>query len=131
MLTNAGGPGVAATDALESHGLALADLQDTTRAALAALLPPAASLQNPVDMLAAASPIHYATCLRYLLADEGVDSVLVILPPPPMDSAGAVARAMIPIIYAAEKPVVVALMGERMIREAVEYFRAGGSDGRS
>jgi acetyltransferase len=124
VLTNAGGPGIAATDALEAHGLALAVLQESTRAALAEILPPAASLHNPVDMLAAASPIHYATCLRHLLADPGVDSILVILPPPPMDSAGAVARAMIPIIYAAEKPVVVALMGERMIREAVEYFRA-------
>ncbi len=99
-------------------------MQDATRTALAEILPSAASLNNPVDMLAAASPIHYATCLRHLLANSGVDSVLVILPPPPMDSAGGVARAMIPIIYAAKKPVVVALMGERMIREAVEYFRA-------
>jgi acetyltransferase len=49
---------------------------------------------------------------------------MVIVPPPPLESAGGIARALIPIIYAATKPVVIALMGERMIQEAVEYFRA-------
>jgi acetate---CoA ligase (ADP-forming) len=124
VLTNAGGPGVTAADALESHGLQMATLQPETEAQLQKTLPPAASLQNPVDMLAAASPGQYATCLQILLADPGVDSVMVILPPPPMYSAGGVAKAMLPIIYATSKPVVVALMGEKMIQEAVEHFRA-------
>ncbi len=124
ILTNAGGPGVTAADALESHGLKLAVLQGSTLQILQELLPPAASVHNPVDMLAAAGPEQYATCLRHLLADPGVDSVLVILPPPPTHTAGGVARAMIPIIYTSDKPVVVALMGERMIQEAIEYFRA-------
>ncbi len=124
VLTNAGGPGVTATDALESHGLHLASLSAETQAALATLLPAGASLRNPVDMLAAATAEQYADSLRILLDDPHVDSVMVILPPPPMESAGGVARAMIPIIYSANKPVVVALMGERMIQEAVEYFRA-------
>jgi acyl-CoA synthetase (NDP forming) len=53
-----------------------------------------------------------------------VHSCMVILPPPPVHSAGSVARALIPIINVAKKPAVVALMGERMIQEAVEYFRA-------
>ena len=75
-------------------------------------------------MLASASPEQYASCLSILLADPGVDSVLVILPPPPMYTAGAVAKALIPVIHNAEKPVVIALMGERLIQEAVEHFRA-------
>ncbi len=124
ILTNAGGPGVTAADALESHGLKLAALQEPTCQALRELLPPAASVHNPVDMLAAAGPGQYATCLQLLLADPGVDGVLVILPPPPTHTAGGVARAMVPIIYTSSKPVVVALMGERMIQEAIEYFRA-------
>ncbi len=124
VLTNAGGPGVTAVDALEAHGLCLATLTEPTKAALRAILPPAASIGNPVDMLAAATPEQYSTCLRLLLEDPEVDSVMVILPPPPMYSAGGVARAMIPIIYAADKPVVVALMGERLIQEAVEHFRS-------
>jgi acetyl coenzyme A synthetase (ADP forming)-like protein len=124
VLTNAGGPGVTAADALEANGLWLSDLKDETRQALRALLPPAASLNNPVDMLASASPEQYAASLRILLADPGVDGVLVILPPPPMHTAGAVAKALIPVIHGAEKPVVIALMGERLIQEAVEHFRA-------
>jgi len=124
VLTNAGGPGVTAADALEAHGLRLAALRPETEAALRALLPADASVRNPVDMLAAATARQYAEGLRLLLDDPGVHSVMVVLPPPPMESAGGVARALIPIIYSATKPVVVALMGERMIQEAVEYFRA-------
>jgi len=124
ILTNAGGPGVTAADALESHAMHLANLSEDTRQALAAILPPAASLHDPVDMLASASPEQYASCLHILLKDRGVDGVMVILPPPPMYTAGAVAKAIIPVIHPSGKPVVVALMGERLIQEAVEHLRA-------
>jgi acetate---CoA ligase (ADP-forming) len=124
VLTNAGGPGVTASDALESEGLQLARLKSETRNALMAFLPEAASLQNPIDMLASASPDQYAQSLKLLLDDPGVDGVMIILPPPPMYTAGAVARAVIPVIHSADKPVVIALMGERLIQEAVEHFRA-------
>ncbi len=124
VLTNAGGPGVTAADALESNGMYLAEFTEATCAAMQAILPSAASLHNPVDMLASASPEQYARCLAILLEDPGVQSVLVILPPPPMFTAGAVAKALIPVIYSSAKPVVIALMGERLIQEAVEHFRA-------
>ena len=124
VLTNAGGPGATAADALEAQGLKLATLSAETQAALDNLLDPAASLSNPVDMLAAATPQQYANCLRILLSEPKVDSVMVILPPPPMHTAGGIAKAIIPVIYTAEKPVVIALMGERLIQEAVEHFRA-------
>ena len=123
VLTNAGGPGVTAADALEANGLNLALLHNDTLAKLQAILPPFASLHNPVDMLASASPNDYAQCLGILLADDQVHSVLVILPPPPMFSAGAVAHALIPVITTANKPVVVALMGDRLIPEAAQHFR--------
>lgn len=124
VLTNAGGPGVTAADALEQNGMQMAELAEATRAALRQILPPAASLHNPIDMLASASPEQYAGCLKALLEDPGVDSVMIIFPPPPMFSAGQVAKATIPIIQAADKPVVIALMGDRLIQEAVEHYRA-------
>ncbi len=124
VLTNAGGPGVTAADALESHGLHMASLESSTQKALRNQLSSAASIHNPVDMLAAATPQQYANCLRILLDDPGVHSAMVILPPPPMHSAGGVAKAVIPVICSSEKPVVIALMGERLIQEAVEHFRA-------
>lgn len=124
VLTNAGGPGVTAADALEQYGLRPATLAPATQSALSAILPADASIKNPVDMLASATSSHYAESLQILLADPGVHSVMVIIPPPPLESAGGIARALIPLIVAAAKPVIIALMGERMISEAVEYFRA-------
>ena len=115
VLTNAGGPGVTAADALEANGLSLAELQPETIAGLSQLLPPPASLHNPVDMLASATPEVYAGCLQLLLADPGVHGVLVILPPPPTYPAEAIAQVLIPLIQASTKPVVIALMGERLI----------------
>ena len=124
VLTNAGGPGVTAADALEAENLHLTELSLVTQQALQSILPPAASLHNPVDMLATASPEQFAASLRILLDDPDVDSVMVIYPTPPMFTSGAVAKAIIPVIYTAQKPVVVAVMGERLIQEAVEHLRA-------
>ncbi|MBE9524874.1 MAG: acetate--CoA ligase family protein [Chloroflexi bacterium] len=124
VLTNAGGPGVTAADALESLGLTLSEFEEGTRAALSDFLPPAASLNNPVDMLASASPEQFAASLQIVLDDPNVDSVMIIYPTPPMYTAGAVAKAIIPVVHNAAKPVVVAVMGERLIQEAVEHLRA-------
>ncbi len=124
VLTNAGGPGVTAADAVEAHGLTLAELQPATLEALRQGLPPAASVHNPVDMLASASPEDYARSLGLLLEDPGVDMVLIILPPPPMFSAGGVVKAMLPRLQTASKPAVVALMGEPLISEARAHLRA-------
>lgn len=124
VLTNAGGPGVTAADALEAQGLEMAEFSPETQKALGEILPAAASLSNPVDMLASSTPDQFAESLKILLTDPGVDNVMVIFPTPPMFTAGSVALAMIPIIHQAEKPVVVAVMGERLIQEAVEHLRA-------
>ncbi|MFP3854807.1 MAG: acetate--CoA ligase family protein, partial [Anaerolineales bacterium] len=123
ILTNAGGPGAIAVDALEDCRLQVADLADQTKRSLQELLPAEASLDNPVDMLASAGPSEYARCLALLLKDDGVDSVMIILPPPPMASAADVAGALLPVIRAADKPVVLALMGEELIAHAAQLFR--------
>ncbi|HEY9086605.1 MAG TPA: acetate--CoA ligase family protein, partial [Anaerolineaceae bacterium] len=124
VLTNSGGPGVAATDALEAQGLMLARLSEETRAALRAILPPFASVNNPVDMIASATVDQFAGCLQHVLADPGVDMVMVISPPPPPTTTGAVVKAMIPLIQTSDKPVIVTLMGDRLIAEGVELLRA-------
>ncbi|MHC1781709.1 MAG: acetate--CoA ligase family protein [Anaerolineaceae bacterium] len=124
VLTNAGGPGVTASDALELNKLTLATLSEGSLAEMQKFLPAAASLRNPVDMLASATPEHYAECLRILLADPGVDSVMVISPPPPSSATGMICRVMIPHIQTSDKPVVVVLMGDKLIQEGVEMMRA-------
>jgi acetyl coenzyme A synthetase (ADP forming)-like protein len=123
VLTNAGGPGAIAIDALDANALTASELASDTIDRLRALLPPAASLRNPVDMLASAGPMEYANCLRALLDDQGVDGVMVILPPPPMTTAAEVAGAIIPVIRSTTKPVILTLMGEELIAHAARLFR--------
>ena len=75
-------------------------------------------------MLASASPSDYTESLRILLTDPDVDMVMVVMPPPPAFTAGGTVKMMIPVIQVQEKPVVVVLMGERLIQEGVALCRA-------
>jgi acetate---CoA ligase (ADP-forming) len=97
VVTNAGGPAIAATDALAAHGLTLAELAPATREALRSFLPPEAAVGNPVDMLPSATPEHFARALALAAADAGVDALLTITVTPilvqPIDIASAIAAA--------------------------------------
>jgi acetate---CoA ligase (ADP-forming) len=94
VLTNSGGPGIMCADACEAEGLTLPPLSAASREGLGAFLPPEASLANPVDMLATASPEHYARALTLLAADEEVDAVIVIWTPVMGTAGDEVARAL-------------------------------------
>lgn len=124
VLTNAGGPGILAVDAIEANGLRLATLSSETIGALKEFLLPHASFSNPIDMLASAGPREYAAALRVLLDDVGVDAVLVICVPPPIEDPTPVAQAVAEVGQSAAKPVVVAVMGEATVREALKALRA-------
>jgi len=91
-MTNAGGPGILAADACEGSGLTLSQLSDATTEELRSFLPSAASVGNPVDMIASATPDHYARTLKLLLADPNVDSVIIIYIPVLPTDAEVVAR---------------------------------------
>jgi acetyl coenzyme A synthetase (ADP forming)-like protein len=124
VLTNAGGPGILAVDALEANGLRLATLADDTLSMLRTFLLAQASFHNPIDMLASAGPHEYAEALRVLLADENVDAVLVISVPPPIEDPTPVAEAIAVAAKDAAKPVVVAVMGEATVGLALKVLRA-------
>ena len=123
ILTDAGGPGVIASDAVEAYKMCLAELSDSTLATLREFLSPAASFHNPLDMLASASPQDYARSLGLLLEDPGVDAVIVLLPAPPMFAAEDVADAIIPLIKASHKPVVVNLLGQMRVLGTFDRLR--------
>ncbi|MBR7091518.1 MAG: acetate--CoA ligase family protein, partial [Clostridia bacterium] len=78
ILTNAGGPGIIATDTATEYGIDIAQLSDQTKAKLRDALPPQASTRNPVDMIASAPAEHYMTCGDILLSAPEVDMLLVI-----------------------------------------------------
>jgi acetate---CoA ligase (ADP-forming) len=95
ILTNAGGPGILAADALESNGLNVPKLSDRTRAQLAEFLPAEAGISNPVDMIASASPASYARALQVLGAADEIDTVFVIFIPTGSTSTADVTAAVI------------------------------------
>lgn len=107
IVTNAGGPGILAADACEAQGLELPQLSDGTVAELRAFLPAAASVGNPVDMIASATAESYGRAVRAVLRDDRVDSVLVIFIPPLVTHAEEVARAVrSAAVELPEKPVL-------------------------
>ena len=113
ILTNAGGPGILAADACEANGLTLPALSGTTRDALRAFLPTAASVGNPVDMLASAPADYYEKAARLLLADEGIDSLLTIFIPPLVTEPQAAAEALVRGAAGSNKPVLATFMSAK------------------
>lgn len=81
VITNSGGPGIMATDAVCEYGMRMASLSDATKEKLRSFLPAAASVKNPVDMIASAPIEHYKETLETVLADPGVDMAIVIYLP--------------------------------------------------
>ncbi|MEZ5330669.1 MAG: acetate--CoA ligase family protein [Thermoanaerobaculia bacterium] len=122
ILTNAGGPGIMATDACVNLGLDIAELTEQTRRELAAFLPAEASLLNPVDMIASATPEQYGRALRVLAQDPGVDLVMVINVTPLLTDPVDVMPEIVAACRAVEKPLVAVMMAtedffERIRRE--------------
>ncbi|NOT28098.1 MAG: GNAT family N-acetyltransferase [Acidobacteria bacterium] len=113
ILSNVGGPAILAADACESHGLVLAMLTDATREVLKGLLPAEASIGNPIDMIASATATQYERATRALLADEQVDSLLVIFTPPLVTQADDVARAIVAGAKGVSKTVVANFISSR------------------
>jgi acetyltransferase len=122
VLTSAGGLGVTVVDALEAHGLKLAVLAETTRAELKAILPPAASINNPVDMLASATPDIFANCLKLLVDDPNVHGIITVVLPPPFQTDKLVADVLLPVIASSPKPVLTVLVGDQLIRPELEAY---------
>ena len=81
IITNSGGPGIMATDAVCEYGMQMAKLSDATKEKLRSFLPAAASVKNPVDMIASAPIEHYKQTLETVIADENVDMIAVIYLP--------------------------------------------------
>ncbi|MCK4873280.1 MAG: GNAT family N-acetyltransferase [Phycisphaerales bacterium] len=126
IITNAGGPGVMATDTLvERHGV-LATLSDETMEKLNAVLPPFWSHNNPVDILGDAPAARYAEAAEIVLADKAVNAALVVLTPQSMTDPTATAEAVAAIARKSRKPVLAAWMGADAVAEGIQVFNQAG-----
>jgi acetyl coenzyme A synthetase (ADP forming)-like protein len=125
ILTNAGGPGIMASDACESRGLEVARLSEATQEALRAFLPREASVRNPVDMIASATDASYEKALSALLAAPEVDAVLVVFVTPLVTEARDVAAAIVRAGEHTDKTIATCFMGRHGVPEAMTSLRAG------
>ncbi|HUV15444.1 MAG TPA: acetate--CoA ligase family protein [Pelolinea sp.] len=118
IVTNSGGPAALASDSLAAQGLCLASIDTPIQEKLKEKLNPAAQTANPVDMLGGADEKEYSHALKYVLQDEGVDMVLVILVPQALVNPVKVAEAVVNSARTTEKPVITCLMGSDSIQDA-------------
>ena len=114
IVTNAGGPGIMAADAVDNAGLELAELSPATLELLRSRLPASAGLENPVDVLGDADPERYADAVGAVLADEGVDAVMLVLISQARAQPAETARAVVSGLKG-NKPGLAAFMGGREI----------------
>ncbi len=126
VITNAGGVGIMAADAIERQGLTFAKLTDETINKLAAGLPSAANLYNPVDILGDALADRYEFSLDVVLDDPDVNTVLVLLTPQAVTEPAAVAEAIIRIAQRkSDKPVIACFLGAAKVADAVRILIEG------
>jgi len=126
IITNAGGPGVLATDALIANGGELATLSDATQQALDQFLPPHWSHANPIDILGDADPERYARTLELAMKDPNSDGLLAILAPQGMTDPAAAAARLAPYARGQGKPVLASWMGGKAVARGIEVLNDAG-----
>lgn len=126
IVTNAGGPGVMACDALLAREGSLAHLSDGTLAELDSFLPEAWPRANPVDVLGDATPQRFARAVQVVAADPNVDVLLAILTPQAMTDPTATARTVVEVAQQSQKPLLASWMGGPSVREGADLFEAAG-----
>jgi acetyltransferase len=126
IVTNAGGPGVLATDALVSGGGEIAKLADDTKAALDKILPPHWSHNNPVDVLGDAGADRYAKAVEIVAADPNSDGLLIILTPQDMTDPTTTAQQLCKTAATIDKPLLTSWMGAETVAEGNELLNRAG-----
>ncbi|MFN2218923.1 MAG: acetate--CoA ligase family protein [Anaerolineae bacterium] len=126
VVTNAGGPGILAADALERSGLTLAHFRLETIKALKEHLPDTATANNPVDVLGDASPGRYRFALETVTADPNVDGLLTMLVPLAVLDVEAMAKAVVSLSRTTQKPVLACFMGETLMADGIDILRSHG-----
>jgi len=116
IVTNAGGPAILAADACEANGLEVPVLDESVQLRLRSFLPAVASVGNPVDMIASATPEQYRLTLEAVASDPSIDSVIAIFIPPLVTDPDAVAAEIRAAAARISKPIVATFLGTQGVR---------------
>lgn len=123
MLTNAGGPGVLATDALVLAGGRLAPLSNQALEELNTFLPAAWSHSNPVDLLGDAGAKRYEDTLKVIVKQKQTDGIIIVLSPQDMTDPVGTAKAIVHAKTLTDKPIYASFMGAEFIEEGVKILK--------
>ncbi len=127
VITNAGGPGILATDAAEREKLILAELDPKNAEELKKNLPAAASVKNPIDVLGDAVADRYSAALVACAKDRNIDGVVTLLTPQVMTPCSEIARAIIDVHARYPlMPIVTSFMGEKNVTDAIVILQENG-----
>ncbi len=127
VITNAGGPGVLATDAAEKEGVTLVELDPKTKTTLKAALPEAASIGNPVDVLGDAKADRYTAALHACAQDANVDGIVIVLTPQVMTPCKDIAKAIVDMRASHSLlPIIPCFMGGPSVHEAKKILNSAG-----
>jgi len=125
IVTNAGGPGIIATDKASEEQLLLASLSTTTVKSLQELLPPAASAYNPIDVLGDADSTRYEGVIEAVVQANEVDGLVVILSPQANTQIEETAKIVSNFAYTSPKPIITSFMGQDRVATASSIFKKG------
>ena len=124
IITNAGGPGILATDAAEKSGLELATLSDEFKDKLREFLPPAANFNNPIDALGTAQAEDYGKVLELSLSSDDVDGVILILTPQAMTEGQETADKIVEMRNKhPHKPIVTVFIGGEILGPSIHHLK--------
>ncbi len=123
IVTNAGGPGIMATDACVRFGLQMAEMSPATVAKLKEKLPPTSNFSNPIDVIGDAQHDRYEHALRSVIAEPNVDGVMVLLTPQAMTEAEATAKVIVEVDKESDKTIVACFMGHSDVEAGVKILK--------
>ncbi|MDD4381855.1 MAG: acetate--CoA ligase family protein [Candidatus Dojkabacteria bacterium] len=116
IVTNAGGPGIIATDMVEKEGLILADIGEKTQQKLLGILPKETSIKNPIDILGDAKSDRYEDTIKAILDENEIDSILVLLTPQLITEIEETAQKIVEISKTSPKPIYTCFLGGKDIK---------------
>ena len=124
IITNAGGPGIMATDACEENQISLAKLDEKTVLKLKEFLPAAANFHNPIDVIGDALADRYKKTLEVIIEDKNVNAIIVLLTPQAMTQIIETAQAIVEVINNSKRkiPVIACFMGGKGVKPGIDYL---------
>lgn len=127
IITNAGGPGILATDAVEREGLELTEIGEKTKQKLLKVLPRESNIKNPIDILGDAKSDRYELAIQAVLEEKDVDSIFVILTPQLITDIEGTAQKIIDISKTTSKPVYACFLGGKDVKSGFRILEKNNS----